>query len=29
MALYIRDSEIDALATQLQELTGAPTRVHE
>ena len=26
MALYIRDSEVDALAVRLQELTDAPTK---
>lgn len=26
MALYIRDPEIDALAVELQRLTGAPTK---
>ena len=26
MALYIRDSEVDALAVRLQELTSAPTK---
>lgn len=26
MALYIRDSDVDALATQLQALTRAPTK---
>lgn len=26
MALYIRDTEVDALAVQLQQLTSAPTK---
>jgi antitoxin VapB len=26
MALYIRDSEVDALAVRLQEMTDAPTK---
>lgn len=26
MALYIRDSDVDALATRLQEMTNAPTK---
>jgi antitoxin VapB len=26
MALYIRDSEVDALAVELQQLTRAPTK---
>lgn len=26
MALYIRDSDVDALAVRLQELTNAPTK---